>query len=89
MNILKKAIEITQGNRNKDYGDPKENHEHIAKIASAILKRKITAKEVVFILMAVKLSREINKPKTDNYVDLAGYSWVLSQVTNKRVVDEN
>ncbi len=79
-NILEQANKITSKNRQEDYGDPKDSCERIAKIASAILDKKISAKEVVIILIALKLAREQNKHKEDNLVDLAGYAWVLNEI---------
>jgi hypothetical protein len=52
--------------------------EHVAKIASAILKKDITAKDVVIINISQKLSREMFRHKRDNCCDISGYSWVLS-----------
>lgn len=80
MNILEEANMITSQDRQKDYGNPKENFEHIAEVASAITGKNFSAKEIVFVLIATKLCREKHKPKRDNRVDLAGYSWVLDVV---------
>jgi len=84
MNILEEALKITQEDRQNLYGKPKDNFEHIAKISSAILKETITAKQIVMIMFATKLSREMHTSKRDNHVDLAGYSWVLNQVMEKK-----
>ena len=80
MNILEEANKVTHGDRQEDYDDPEENFMHIAEIASAILKKKILAQDVVMIMLATKLSRESFKHKRDNLVDLAGYAWVLSRI---------
>lgn len=80
MNILEEALPITQVERQRDYGSPEANFAHIAGIASAILKREVTSREVVVIMLATKLSREMHKHKRDNLVDLAGYAWVLSRI---------
>ena len=85
MNILEEANKITSDDRQKAYGKPKENFNHIAKIASSILGKEITAKEIVMIMFATKLSREMHCSKHDNHVDLAGYSWVLNQVVEEEI----
>lgn len=66
------------------YGDPKQNCEHIASIASAILKRTVTPKEVCIIFIAAKISRQIHKHKRDNLVDLAGYAWAWSKLEGEQ-----
>lgn len=83
-NILEEANKITQGDRQKDYGTPKENFEHIAEIFNSIRGfKKLSAEDVVYVMLAVKLSRHQNKKKRDNLVDIAGYTWVLSEVEEK------
>jgi len=79
MNILEEANRATSKERQLDYGHPSENMEHIARIASAILGKDITYKEVVAIMIATKLSRETHRHKRDNLVDLAGYAWVWAK----------
>jgi len=80
MNILEEANKITSGDRRQSYGDPRKNYEHIARIASAIIKKDLTSADIVMILLALKLAREQHKPKRDNRVDIAGYAWVLDEV---------
>ena len=82
-NILQEAQRITHSDRNKDYDDPIRNYEHIAKIASAILKKEITPQDVVIIMIATKLSRENFKHKRDNCTDGAGYFWILSYLNGE------
>ncbi len=78
-NILEEANEVTSGDRQKAYGPPQECVEHIAAIASAISKKKVTYKDVLVVLVSLKLAREMNKHKRDNLTDLAGYAWVWSK----------
>ena len=78
--ILEEAHKITREDRNKAYDEPVRNHEQIGRIASEILKKTITAKDVAIIQIATKLSRESFKHKRDNLVDLAGYAYVLSKI---------
>jgi hypothetical protein len=80
MNILEEANKITHEDRNKSYDEPVINHDQIARIASAILRKDITTRDVAIIQIATKLSRESFKHKRDNLVDLAGYAYVLSKI---------
>lgn len=80
MNILEEANKITSGQRRKDYGHPKENCTKIAKIYNAITGQSLTAEDVVYVMIALKLARQQNKHKRDNLTDLAGYAWVLNEV---------
>ena len=79
-NILEEANKITHADRRKMYGHPKDNFGHIAKISSAILGKELSARDIVMIMFATKISREMHQSKRDNHVDLAGYSWVLNKV---------
>ena len=82
-NILQEAQRITHSDRNKDYDDPIRNYEHIAKIASAILKKEVTPQDVIMIMIATKLSREQFKHKRDNVVDLCGYAFILGYLNGE------
>ena len=83
MNILEEATKITRAGRNLDYDEPEENYRHIAAISSAILKKDISPRDVLFIMLATKLAREQFKHKRDNLTDLAGYAYVLGRVSGE------
>lgn len=83
--ILQEADRIVNGDRQADYSDPVENFRHIAAIASAILKKELTAEDCTVVLMAVKLARESYKHKRDNLVDLAGYTEILHRIKEAKV----
>ena len=81
-NILHDALEITQEDRQSVYGPPKENWERTAKIASAIIGHPISVVDCVKVAIAMKQARLIQSPThRDSMVDLAGYAWVLSEVS--------
>ena len=72
--LLQEASRLTAGDRNKDYGDPVENHQHIADIFNAISGRDIAAREVALFHIATKLARMKTSPtKADNYIDGMAY----------------
>lgn len=84
--ILEEAMEATSGDRRRDYGSAKENHESIATLWNAYLAiRKeplglISASDAAAMMILLKLARHSNSPKRDNYVDIAGYAKCLSQI---------
>jgi|DEB3_MinimDraft_2_1074329.scaffolds.fasta_scaffold00164_10 hypothetical protein len=75
--ILQEADQIAGENRSRDYGHPYTNHTRIAAFWSIqleqILKRPILPREVALMMIALKLAREIETPKVDNLIDIAGY----------------
>lgn len=72
--ILDEATRITSGSRNDDYGHPYEDFKRIAAMWSAILGHTVHIDKVALCMIAVKISRECNKHKRDNLVDIAGFA---------------
>lgn len=74
------AHRLVHGNRGADYGHPIEDFTRTAALWTAqfrdLLKdgAAFTFREVWQAMCLVKMSRERNKPKRDNRVDLAGYA---------------
>lgn len=82
--ILEEALEITSGDRRRDYDHAKPNHERIALYWNAHLEArgiegKLTATDVVILLILLKVARQARTPKRDNWVDIAGYARCGSQ----------
>lgn len=73
--VLRKALEVTMGDRNKDYGDPYLNHKQIADIFNLMVPGKdLKASDIVAVHIATKMSRATVSPmKFDHYVDLPAY----------------
>lgn len=82
-NILKEADKIVGGDRNADYGHPKTDFERTAKIWSAILGVPVQPEQVPLCMIGVKMSRQCNKAKRDNWVDIAGYAQTGYMVDQK------
>lgn len=82
MNILTEASQLVEQERFSSYGNPTETGKYdlIASFWSVIFKTKVTAKQVVIAMIALKLAREILKPQRDNLVDVAGYALILEQL---------
>ena len=79
--ILHTAIELTQGERAKAYGDAAENWQTTVDIFNAMTGMELTPAEGVKFAIAMKLARLKSSPEhLDSVVDLAGYAWVYSQV---------
>ena len=72
--ILKEAQTCVSQDRNKSYGEPKENHERIARLWSVILEREVKPHEVALCMAAVKMARIVATPDhRDSWVDGVGY----------------
>lgn len=83
MSILKQAYKKIHGPRQREYGNPSDNLKRTARIASHLTGKNLDASDVVKVMMAIKLSREAHKHKTDNLVDLCGYADILQQIQGK------
>lgn len=81
--VLVEAEGLVHGDRNADYGHPLDDFTRTAKIWGAILGVPISPKQVGLCMCGVKISRECNKSKRDNMVDLAGYAetvaWAIDE----------
>ena len=78
--ILEEALEIVNGSRNVDYGDPVISFIKIGKIATLISGEPMTPIMCCAALMAVKIERESYKHKRDNLVDLCGYTEIMNRI---------
>jgi hypothetical protein len=68
--------------RAASYGDPRPNHERIAKLWNAYLEpaTPITAHDVAICMILVKVSRAKAGHRDDNYEDLAGYAEIARRL---------
>lgn len=75
--LLEEAIRLTIGDRNRTYGPPVENMQHIADIFNAITGRDLSAREIVLVHEATKLARRQTSPlHRDSYVDGMAYTGI-------------
>ena len=78
---LKKAKELLSGDREKEYGNKKLNHENIAKLWSAYLKKDISAHDVAICMLLLKIARlQQGTPSADTYIDMVGYSAIAGEL---------
>lgn len=80
MQKLLKSVQRTLLCRQTTYDHPKRNMKHIANVCSALLKKKVTAKDIATIMIVVKLCREQFRHKEDNIRDAIGYLVILNEV---------
>jgi Domain of unknown function (DUF6378) len=68
--------------RRREYGEPVDLFEQIAKRWSLTLGTKVSPAQVVLCLIDLKLARLARDPKhLDSQVDVAGYAAVLREVS--------
>ena len=83
--FLDEAEKLINGPRAKEYGPAKFNHERIAQIWSIILKRKVTAQEVVACMVGVKLARLAETIEhDDSWIDIIGYAALGGEIINDK-----
>lgn len=97
--ILEEAARIVNGDRAQDYGDSNEMLARIAalwmpvlrdcvwdegEVPGANIELCIEPRHVALCLIQLKVAREINSPKRDNAVDIAGYAELLGRVEDER-----
>ena len=87
--ILDEAKRLVYGARNAEYGHPHDDMSRTAKIWSAILGIDVTPEQVGLCMCGVKISRQVNKRKRDNLVDLAGYAEVTHRIVSYEEGNEN
>ena len=86
--ILEEAMRITSSDRNKDYGDPRDNLQQTADLWQAYLHRKsncpLDARDVANMMILLKISRDSYCRKRDNVVDIAGWARLADLVANNK-----
>lgn len=83
--VLAEAERLVLGNRGEDYGHPADDFARTGRMWGAILGVPDVPPELVGLCMcAVKISREVNRPKRDNRVDLAGYAATVDMVQQRK-----
>lgn len=81
------ALETICGDRQAEYGHPRDNIGDIAKMWSLITGYDISARQVCKMMIAMKLGRDKNaeakdqgRAKEDNEVDIIGYTALMAEV---------
>tara|TARA_R100000951_G_scaffold21510_1_gene17911 strand:+ start:7605 stop:7880 length:276 start_codon:yes stop_codon:yes gene_type:complete len=77
------AAGLIEGDRNQEYGDPREMHQRAADIYNAYRGAMLTAHDVAMLLLSVKLARLAHMPDhRDSYVDICGYAGIAYEIAS-------
>ena len=85
--ILETAMEVTAGDRRRDYDKASANHQRIADGWNWYIKARkepeapISALDVAHMMIVLKMARACYTPTRDTYVDIAGYAKCSSQIS--------
>jgi|TARA_R110000744_G_scaffold33338_1_gene77750 hypothetical protein len=78
--VLRTAIELINGDREKDYGTPEENFTVIAEMWSSYLGLYVKASDVCNMMVLLKIARLRNGQHMDSSVDTAGYAALSAEM---------
>lgn len=83
--ILEKALEAVTGQREEDYGTPKNNFSEISDLWNTAFSGKLNspldAKDVALAMILLKVARLTNSTSNhDSWLDIAGYAACGSEV---------
>lgn len=84
--ILSLAQRLTSNDRQKNYGHPKDNFRRIADLWNSYLVNRIkpsdlvSIEDVAWMMVLLKIARDLNKPTYDNLVDTIGYTRTLAMI---------
>jgi hypothetical protein len=85
--ILEEAIRITGGDRARDYGHPSVSQGRSADLVNAFLQGKygsdstqISPEDISWITILCKIARDMERPKRDSLVDIAGYARTIEKI---------
>lgn len=82
--VCGEADRLVSGDRGSSYGHPLDDFAKTAAIWATILGREVTEEQVALCMIGVKISRELNKEKRDNKVDICGYTKCLDMVIEEK-----
>lgn len=82
--LLAEADRLVSSDRQDSYGHPFDNYSRLAALWSVLFETDITPEQAALSMVLVKVAREMNTPKRDNAVDIAGYAKVLAMIHDRR-----
>jgi hypothetical protein len=78
--VLLEAADLIDGERAHTYGPPAQNLNRIANLWSAYLEREISARDVAWLMVLLKVAREAAGHSRDSSIDAAGYAAIAHEV---------
>ena len=91
--ILATADKIINGERQDQYGKAEDNFAAIGVVWTVLLRNqlkdreRIDARTTALLLAGMKVVRESNSPKLDNWVDLAGYAGLGGKICLQEMLE--
>lgn len=88
VNILNEAASLITGQRQEDYGTPEVNFQRMADYANIHFAYNlannipISPRQAAEYMILLKMSRTINSPTRDSYVDIGGYAGIAGELAN-------
>jgi hypothetical protein len=84
LSSIDKAKQLIYGDRNKQYGDAKENFTIVSNFWNIYLAEKLQAgispKDVAIMMTLFKIARQMQNEKDDNIIDAIGYLGLTDQL---------
>lgn len=81
VDICGHAANLVGGDRAKQNGDKRENHNNIAMLWGAYTGYPLTAHQVAVMMILLKVARtKSGSLNRDDYVDIAGYAGVAGEI---------
>lgn len=81
--ILTEAAELVGGERARQHGDYVKQHKRVADLWSTYLNCSVTASDVAFCMVLLKVARdEVGSPNPDDGVDASAYTALWASLTN-------
>ena len=79
-NVLCIADSLTGGDRQQSYGHPAVDFDRTARFWSALFGIDVRPEQVGLAMVLLKVSREVNRHKDDNLIDMAGYVRTIEMI---------
>jgi hypothetical protein len=87
---LEEAARLTSGDRQRDYDHPLPNHQRIANgwrwyiLAKYGIEVPLDAEDAAWMMVLLKIARDMHTPKRDNIVDSEGYARCIERIRARR-----
>lgn len=83
--LLNKAKEIVNGEREQQYGSPEDNFHSIAVMWSAYLGIRVSSEDVAAMMILLKVARiSSGQYKDDNWIDVIGYAACGGEIAGRK-----